>query len=137
MLEGRDWFAVDGAAAEELSRLRAAAPDDLPERYLGLLAFSNGGEGPLPSKPYNLCLDSAGTVAEAIRSESHGQQDLQGFLIIGGNGGGEYIAFDTRTGAPWPIVTIDMVAGGDSAEVIAPDFDTFYDRIGVEEGVAW
>lgn len=131
MLEARDWFAVSGAAAEELSRLRAVAPNDLPERYVDLLAFSNGGEGPLPSRPYNLCLDAARTVTETIESENHGQADLQGFLIIGGNGGGEYIAFDTRSGAPWPIVAIDMVTGGGSAEVIAPDFDTFYDRIGV------
>lgn len=132
MLEGRDWFAVSGAAVEELSRLRAVVPDNLPERYLELLAFSNGGEGPLPIRPYNLCLDTAGTVAETIEGKNHRQADLQGFLIIGGNGSGEYIAFDTRNGAPWPIVTIDMVAGGGSAETIAPDFDTFYDRIGVE-----
>jgi hypothetical protein len=132
MLEGRDWFAVSGAAATELSRLRAVAPPDLPTRYLDLLTFSNGGEGPLSSQPYNLCLDAAGTVVEAIESANHGQADLRGFLIIGGSGGGEYIAFDTRSGAPWAIVAIDMVAGGGSAEVIAPDFDAFYDRIGVE-----
>ena len=87
MLEGRDWFSVSGAAAEELSRLRAAVPDDLPERYLELLAFSNGGEGPLPSQPHNLCSDAAGTVAETIEGKNHGQANLQGFLIIGGNGG--------------------------------------------------
>jgi hypothetical protein len=133
MLEGRNWFAVGGAAAETLSRLRAVAPDDLPERYLDLLAFSNGGEGPLPFNPFVLCLDPAESVAQAVESENYGQADLHGFLIIGGNGGGEYIAFDTRRGTPWPVVTIDMVAGSGSAEVIAPDFDTFYDCIGVEE----
>jgi hypothetical protein len=132
MLEGRDWVAVSGAAAEELSRLRAVVPDDLPEKYIQLLAFSNGGEGPLPSQPYNLCLDAAGTVAGTIEGKNHGRADLQGFVIIGSNGGGEYIAFDTRNGVPWAIVAIDMVAGGGSAEVIAPDFDTFYDCIGVE-----
>ncbi|WP_447725903.1 SMI1/KNR4 family protein [Sphingomonas koreensis] len=136
MLEGRDWFRMSGAAAEELSHLRAVAPNDLPELYLDLLAFSNGGEGPLPSQPHNLCLDPAGTVAASIESANHGQVDLQGFLVFGGNGGGEYIAFDTRNGAPWSIVTIDMVAGGGSAEVIAPDFDAFYDRIGIEEDAA-
>jgi len=136
MLNGRDWFAVSGAPAEGLARLRAVAPDGLPERYLDLLSSSNGGEGPLPSQPYNLCLDAAETVTDAIESENHGRADLQGFLIIGGNGGGEYIAFDTRSRAPWPIVTIDMVAGGGSCETIAPDFDTFYDRIGVDEGAA-
>jgi hypothetical protein len=51
MLEGRDWFAVSGATAEELLRLRAVAPPDLPQRYLDLLAFSNGGEGSLPIEP--------------------------------------------------------------------------------------
>ncbi|MGY4398323.1 hypothetical protein ACVWZA_003529 [Sphingomonas sp. UYAg733] len=136
MLEGRDWFAVDGAVAEELLRLRVVAPPDLPKGYLDLLAFSNGGEGPLPNQPYNLCLDGAGVVAETIECRNHGQPDLQGFLIIGGNGGGEYIAFDTRSGAPWPIVTIDMAAGGGSANVIAHDFDAFYNCIGVEEGTA-
>lgn len=133
MLEGRDWFAVGGATAEELSRLRAVAPGALPERYLNLLAYSNGGEGPLPTQPYNLCLDAARTVTQTIESNNHNRADLQGFLIIGGNGGSEYIALDTRNGTPWPVVTIDMVTGGGSAEVIAPDFDIFYDCIGVEE----
>ncbi len=90
----------------------------------------------MPGQPCYLCLDASRTVAERIEAKNHGQEDLQGFLIIGSNGGGEYIAFDTRNGAPWPIVMIDMVAGGDSAEVIAPDFETFYHRIGVEEETA-
>jgi hypothetical protein len=132
MLEGRDWYAVGGATAEELSKLRTVAPDNLPSRYLDLLAFSNGGEGPLAIQPYNLCLDPAMTVAETISSENNGQADLHGFLIFGSNGGGEYLAFDTREEAPWPVVVIDMVAGGDSAAIIAPDFDVFYDRIGIE-----
>lgn len=136
MLEGRDWCGVGGAAAEELTRLRAIAPVDLPQRYLALLAFSNGGEGPLPTEPYNLCLDSAETVAQTIESGNYGQADLHGFLIIGGNGGGEYIAFDTRNEVPWPVVKIDMVAGGGSAELIASDFETFYNCIGVEDGRA-
>ncbi|SEI84881.1 hypothetical protein SAMN05518849_1011103 [Sphingobium sp. AP50] len=136
MLEGRDWYAVSGAAAEALAQLRMAAPENLPTRYLDLLAFSDGGEGPLAVQPYNLCLDSAMTVAEAINSENNGQADLQGFLIFGSNGGGEYLAFDTRKEAPWPVVVIDMVVGGNSASVIAPDFNVFYDRIGFEAEAA-
>jgi len=132
MLEGRDWFAVEGAVSNDLSRLRAVAPADLPQRYVDLLAFSNGGEGPLPVNPYNLCLDPARTVAEMIVSGNNGQTELDGFLIFGGNGGGEYLAFDLRRGAPWPVVTIDMVAGVGSAEVVAKDFDAFYDQIGIE-----
>lgn len=132
MLEGRDWVGGDGAKAEELVRLRAVVPSDLPERYLDLLAFSDGGEGPLPVSPYNLCLDPANIVVETFKCHNHGQADLEGFLIFGGNGGGEYIAFDLRGGSPWPVVTIDMVAGGDSAEALAPNFDAFVDLIGIE-----
>lgn len=132
MLKGREWSRVSGASAEDLALLRATVPADLPARYLDLLAFSNGGEGPLAVQPYNVCLDPAVTVAESIAGENNIQADLQGFLIFGSNGGGEYLAFDTRTEAPWPVVFIDMVAGGESAEVIAVDFDAFYDWVGVE-----
>jgi len=132
MLDGRDWFGVTGATVDELAGLRAVAPDHLPARYLDLLAFSNGGEGPLAVAPYNLCLDTALMVAEGISSGNYGQDDFDGFLIFGSNGAGEYLAFDTRAATPWPIVTIDMVAGGQSAEVIASDFDAFCDQIGVK-----
>lgn len=132
MLDERNWFRVDGATAEELANLKALAPPDLPSRYVDLLTFSNGGEGPLPMIPYNLCLDAAAMVADGIASGNHGRVDLDGFLVFGGNGGGEYLAFDTRVETPWPIVCIDMVAGNTSAEIIAPDFDAFYDQIGVE-----
>lgn len=132
MLEGRDWLRVIGATSEELSHLRAAAPRGLPERYVDLLASSNGGEGPLRVNPFHLQLDAAAVVVETINSDNHGQADLQGFMIFGSNGGGEYLAFDTREVAPWPIVMIDMVAGVGSAEVVAPDFDSFYGLIGVE-----
>jgi hypothetical protein len=132
MLEGRDWFGADGAKAEDLARLRSVAPVDLPQRYFDLLAASDGGEGPLPVAPFNFCLDSANTVARAIECRKHEQADLEGFIIFGGNGGGEYIAFDVRSGPPWPIVAIDMVAGGETADVISPDFDTFFDQIGIE-----
>lgn len=132
MLEGRDWSGASGATVEDLARLRAVAPPDLPPRYVDLLAFSDGGEGPLPITPSNLCLDPAATVAETIATRNYGRTDLQGFLIIGSNGGGEYLAFDTRGKSPWPIVAIDMVAGSDSAEVVASDFDTFLGQIGIE-----
>ena len=136
MLEGRDWYAVSGATAEDLAQLRMVTPKSIPTRYLDLLAFSDGGEGPLAVQPYTLCLDSAMTVVETINSENSGQADLQGFLIFGSNGGGEYLAFDTREKAPWPVVVIDMISGGNSASVIAPDFNVFYDWIGFEAEAA-
>jgi hypothetical protein len=34
-------------------------------------------------------IDAANTVAETIKGNNHGQADLQGFIIIGGDGGGD------------------------------------------------
>jgi hypothetical protein len=129
MLHGRDWYAVAGASPEAIQELLNAAPNELPASYLELLSVSNGGEGPLPVNPFNLCLDSAQEVAARLAS---GHAKADGFMIFGSNGSGEYLAFDTRRGAPWPVVTIDMVVGSASAEVVATDFDAFIDLIGVE-----
>ncbi len=132
MLQGRDWHGTAGAAAEVVEELRAAAPTGLPDSYLRLLSFSDGGEGPLPVNPFTLCLDPAQEVIACLANGNYGQPECDGFLIFGGNGGGEYLAFDMRQAPPWPVVTIDMVAGPESAEVVAPDFDNFIDLIGVE-----
>jgi hypothetical protein len=132
MLEGRDWYRMDGAPAQTIEDLRAAAPSELPESYLELLSFSDGGEGPLPVNPLNLCLDPVQEVITRIANGNYGQPEFDGFLIFGGNGGGEYLAFDMRQGTPWPVVTIDMVAGRESAEAVASDFDNFINLIGVK-----
>ena len=44
----REWRGSDGASPDALADLQNAAPVRLPARYLELLAFSDGGEGPLP-----------------------------------------------------------------------------------------
>jgi hypothetical protein len=136
MLEGRDWHGTAGASPQALEELRAAAPEELPESYLQLLSSSDGGEGPLPVIPFNLCLDPAREVIDRIRNGNSGQPEFDGFLIFGGNGGGEYLAFDLRQRAPWPVVAVDMIAGRDSAEIVATDFDKFIDLIGVDEPTA-
>ena len=133
MLQGRDWFAAPAAKAEVLEQLRQITPVELPRSYISLLAFSDGGEGPLPASPYTLCLDPAGEVIEAVRS---GRTGSDGFLVFGGNGGGEYLAFDVRGQMPWPVVVIDMVAGSETAETVAPDFDSFLGMIGREADIA-
>jgi hypothetical protein len=132
MLEGRDWYQMEGASAQVIDALRAVAPDELPESYIRLLTHSDGGEGPLPVNPFNLCLDPAREVIARLADGSHGQPEFDGFLIFGGDGGGEYLAFDMQHGTPWPVVSVDMVAGRTSAEIIAPDFGRFIDLIGLE-----
>lgn len=132
VLEDREWFAAPAAPATFLDELRRITPVELPSGYYRLLSVSDGGEGPLPVNPFNLCLDASNRVIEGIRTRNFGQQDLEGFIVFGGNGGGEYLAFDTRGQSPWPVVTIDMSVGSASAEQVAPDFDTFAEMIGRE-----
>ena len=132
MLDGRDWRRKTGAPADILQQLKKAAPAALPASYVDLLSFSDGGEGPLPLNPLWLQLDSAQAVIEGICTRNHGRVDLEGFLIFGSNGGGEYLAFDLGRGYPWPIVTMHMIAGPESAQVVAPDFDSIVELIGVE-----
>lgn len=133
MLQDRDWFAAPAAKGEVLEQLRQVTPIELPKSYFSLLAFSDGGEGPLPASPYTLCLDPAEEVIEAIRS---GRTGSDGFLVFGGNGGGECLAFDIRGRMPWPVVVIDMVAESETVETVAPDFDSFSEMIGREADIA-
>ena len=133
MLEGREWHGVPGAAPEALETLRAIAPAGVPASYYSLLSFSDGGEGPLPVQPLYFCLYSSAEVVRRQRGADFGQSEFDEVFIIGGNGGGEYIALDLRQSQPWPIVYIDMVAGLESAELVAPDFDSFLAMVGHEE----
>jgi hypothetical protein len=57
-----------------------------------------------------------------------------GFLIIGSNGGGEYIALDARAPDRLPVVALDMTNADlrDTVLPIAKDFDAFVELIGIE-----
>nr|WP_309769333.1 hypothetical protein [Agrobacterium larrymoorei] len=52
--------------------------------------------------------------------------------MIGGNGGGEAMAFDLRENAPYPLVAFDMtnVDLEESLRPIAPSFDVAPDLTG-------
>lgn len=128
----REWHPAHAASATALADLRSAAPARLPAAYLELLAFSNGGEGPLPVDPFNLCLYSAEEVIE-IERDGSSREFFPGLFVIGGNGGGEAIALDVRETEPWPVVYFDMtnINLHESVQPLAPDFDSFIAMIGL------
>lgn len=130
----REWRKADKATHDAIERLRAASPVELPDAYLKLLSFSNGGEGPLPVQPFFLCLDSAEVVAAELRARTL-EEFFPGFVIVGSNGGGEFVALDARGTAPWPVVALDMtnIDLEDSVLAIAPDFQAFIELIGLDE----
>ncbi|TWT72753.1 SMI1 / KNR4 family protein [Posidoniimonas polymericola] len=124
------WFRLPGATSESIAELRSEFGDSLPESYCEFLSWSDGGEGSLSVQPYNLCLDSAPDTVRHWRDATY-QEFFPGFIVIGSNGAGEYIAFDTRSTAPWPVVALDMTNSNltESVLPIASTFDELVDLI--------
>src|SRR5215467_7572043 len=133
----RTWFKYDGASRKALDALRIEAAVELPSEYFDLLAFSNGGEGPLNVSPWNFCLDSAEDAAKYRVAKTY-EEFFPGFFVFGSSGGGDYIAFDLRGSKPWPIVAIDMtnINLSESVDLVAKDFASFLRHVGVEKGDA-
>jgi hypothetical protein len=133
VLEGRDWYRVDGAPPGDIEALKRTAKKALPESYFALLAHSNGGEGPLATSPFQFQLDPALVTMQQIIDDTFAQF-FPGLVVFGSNGGGEAIAFDTRGDAPFPIVAFDMTNNDldESITPIAPDFDAFLDLVEIE-----
>ena len=129
----RTWFRQPGASEKALQDLRAGAEINLPAEYFDLLAYSNGGEGPISVQPYNFCLDPAErSTMRWISKEC--EAFFPGFFMFGGTGGGDYIAFDLRGAQPWPVVAIDMtnIDLPESVMLIAKDFSLFLSLVGIE-----
>lgn len=131
MLDGREWLKNEGASEEAISRLSAVASIPLPESYMSLLRYSNGGEGPLPMDPWNFCLDRAELAADT----EHGGKLKEFFpklFVLGTSGGGEAIALDANVPAPYPVVQFDLTNCNlaESVRRLARDFDTFLGLVG-------
>lgn len=128
----RTWHGVEGASSADVQRLVTASPVPLPERLLALLQVSNGGEGPVALPPLVFVLDDVDSIILGIKDEET-CESCHGFVFFGGNGGLERIALDVRgSSPPWPIVMLDPIAGPESAQRIAEDFERFLDAVGRE-----
>jgi hypothetical protein len=127
----REWSSRHPASEKALEQLRAIAPAALPDEYLALLRYTNGGEGPLALPPLYFILYKSEYVIEMNLSTD--QRELySGYFVIGSNGGLETIAFDTRGTGPWPIVMYDAVAGMESGVTIAKNMEEFVCAMGLE-----
>jgi len=129
MLEDREWYGAEPASEEAIAALQEIAPARLPDGYLHLLAFSNGGEGPLPVQPLWLVLYPAEEVKKIARDGSFATY-FPGLFVIGGNGGGEAIALDLRSQEPWPLVAFDTT-NNNQAESVLPIASSFDEALGL------
>ena len=128
--ENKDWYKFEGATDGEINQLINAVDFELPQKYLELLRFSNGGEGPLLVQPFNFVLDSIND-AISMLSVEHYQISSPDHFIFGGNGGGELIAINVKTGES---VSIDATNANleEGSLLVAKCFEDFVKYIGVE-----
>ncbi|MBV6499103.1 MAG: hypothetical protein CJBNEKGG_01553 [Prosthecobacter sp.] len=124
------WDREPPASAEVIGKLISESRLKLPEDYLAFLLQSNGGEGELGIQPGWFRIWQAEEVIQA-GLEHEVPKYAPGFFTFGGNGGGELLAFDTRSGTPWPVVALPCI-GLDAKEAIpvAPNFKDFVSQMG-------
>lgn len=128
----REWHAKAPSSEAEIAQLASIAKAQLPAEYVELLRLSNGAEGPLALSPLYFQLSSVKDCIDLFYTNQQLLEQFPSFMFFGSNGGLELLAFDLRSGPPWPVVMIDPIAGPESAEEIAPDVVTFIQAIGLE-----
>lgn len=108
-------------AAPEVVEMLAQRYPGLPAEYLAFLRAEDGSEGDLGVEPGWVQLWPAADVP--VRNEVYEVAEwLPGFLGFGSNGGGELLAFDTRT-EPWRICMVPFIPMEEAEAIeIAPDF---------------
>jgi hypothetical protein len=124
------WSAEKPASEADLQQLRELSPIQLPQTYLELLAGSNGYEGALSVDPLWLQLYPAHEVID-IAQKGTFKEFFPGFFVVGGNGGGEAIAFDTRPGREGRVITFDMtnIDLEESVMDVASNFDELLTKV--------
>lgn len=127
----RNWTSEPPASDDDILRLIQTYEVSLPEAYLDLLRYANGGVGELALPPRLFYLYNINEVIGMLGNEFY-REGFPNFFFFGGNGGLELLAFDLRQGMPYPIVMIDPIAGAKSALQIAPDMTQFIESMGLE-----
>jgi hypothetical protein len=118
------------ASSDTIANLNSASPIKLPNEYLALLRFSNGGEGELGVGPGWFQIWPAEKVIE-YNQDYEIAKNVPGFYGFGSNGGGELLAFDTRAGEPWKIVMVPFILmQQEDAVTIADNFGEFVRALG-------
>lgn len=118
---------ADPAVVDDLARASKAR---LPEAYLALLLYSDGGEGELAIEPGWFQLWPAAKVMKY--SEAYEvDKALPHFFGFGSNGGEELLAFDFRDRGSCRVAMIPFIPMTESeAVVIAENFEAFVRAIG-------
>ncbi len=130
LLKGAQWNKRQPADPVAVDVLAPASQRQLPEAYLALLLYSDGGEGGLAIEPGWFQLWPAAKVMERNKAYEV-DKALPHFFGFGSNGGDELLAFDFRERGSCRVAMIPFVPMTESeAVVIADNFEAFVRAIG-------
>jgi hypothetical protein len=118
------WTAKPPAPEAAITGLVEGMRQRLPAAYVDFLRRSNGGAGRFDAELPWLILWPAEEVL-ALNHAHEVSEMYPGVFAIGSNGSELMIAFDTRQGPSWPVVSLPFVGVLDEAVVLAGDFETF------------
>ena len=118
------WIPNQPAAPAEIEMLRSSVNFDLPDAYVKMLLKFNGGEGEIDLAPQWLQLWSSHEVIANSREDIY-KRDYPGCLFFASNGGMESLAMRKSSPNGVEIVMVDLIAGPESLEIIADDFNLF------------
>jgi len=96
----------ESASDEAVTKLSEDLKVKLPKQYVEFLKYSNGAEGKIGESGY-LLIWSVEEVKE-LNDGYNVAEFVSGFLLFGGDGGGELYAFDTRYNE-MPIVNVPAI----------------------------
>jgi len=118
------WKPNQPAAPAEIITLKSAIDFDLPAPYVNMLLKFNGGEGEIDLPPLWLQLWSSDEVIANSREDIY-KRDYPGCLFFASNGGMESLAMRKSSTNGVEIIMVDLIAGPESIEIVADDFDVF------------
>ena len=112
----------------DLEKYLPQLPSDLPESYINFLKQNNGAGGDLPVQPWNFELWRLEIITE-YNEDYEIQTYLPRYFGIGGDGGGEFFAFNMETLKIFIIPFIGMEE--EDAILVAENFEEFKDLNGI------
>ena len=127
------WQREAPASEEALTALESGAPARLPAAYREFLRYSNGGEGILGIQPGWFQIWTAQEVLP-LNADYQVQDWLPYLFGFGSSGGGELLAFDTRTPDEWSVCIVPFSDLCEASVLpLASNFTTFVQEMGHAE----
>lgn len=131
LVRRRGWFWPRAKAERRVAllELQREAGHELPEAYLRLVWRGRGDPARLRVPPGTCVLWPAEEVL-ALNQHFDVGDAYPGLFGFGSDGAQALLAFDTRTGPPFPVVSVPFIGLESEIRLVAADFEAFLRLMG-------